>query len=226
MADRGIAVVAQARALWGNERGQIGLLFAIGVTAMMMMTGASIDYIRSSRAKTTLQNATDAVVLAVARDVETVSSNDTLKQMARDRMATMLPNYSFDVTSVSTAGGTITINAEGSLPAGLAAVAGFSTLKQRVTSSAVWGTGKLEVALVLDSTGSMASYNRMVELKKAAAALLAELETSEAGLVKVGIVPFDVNVRVPTSYNRELVQDGLVGEPVLGRMYRRPRPEQ
>jgi Flp pilus assembly protein TadG len=200
MADRGIAVVAQARALWGNERGQIGLLFAIGVTAMMMMTGASIDYIRSSRAKTTLQNATDAVVLAVARDVETVSSNDTLKQMARDRMATMLPNYSFDVTSVSTAGGTITINAEGSLPAGLAAVAGFSTLKQRVTSSAVWGTGKLEVALVLDSTGSMASYNRMVELKKAAAALLAELETSEAGLVKVGIVPFDVNVRVPTSY--------------------------
>jgi len=175
------------------------LLFAIGVTALMMLTGATIDYIRSSRAKTSLQNAADAVVLAVARDVDTVSSNDTLKQMAQDRMATMLPNYTFDVTSVSTAGGMLTINAQGSLPAGLAAVAGFSTLRQRVASSAVWGTGKLEVALVLDSTGSMSTYNRMVELKKAAAALLDELRTSEAGLVKVGIVPFDVNVRVPTS---------------------------
>src|SRR5678816_1765292 len=99
MANHLAAVGARARAFGRNERGQIGLLFAIGVTALMMLTGATIDYIRSSRAKTSLQNAADAVVLAVARDVDTVSSNDTLKQMAQDRMATMLPNYTFDVTS-------------------------------------------------------------------------------------------------------------------------------
>ena len=40
----------------------------------------------------------------------------------------------------------------------------------------------------------------MVELKKAAKAMLDELEASEDGLVKIAIVPFDVNVRVPTSY--------------------------
>ena len=84
-------------------------------------------------------------------------------------------------------------------PAGLTSIIGYSTLKQKVTSAAIWGTGKLEVALVLDSTGSMANFSRMVELKKAAAALLDELQSSEAGLVKVAIVPFDVNVRVATS---------------------------
>jgi uncharacterized protein YegL len=46
----------------------------------------------------------------------------------------------------------------------------------------------------------MAQYDRMVELKKAAKAMLDELQSSEEGLVKIGIVPFDVNVRVATSY--------------------------
>jgi uncharacterized protein YegL len=63
-----------------------------------------------------------------------------------------------------------------------------------------WGTGKLEVALVLDNNGSMANYSRLTEMKKAATALLDELALSEPGLVKVAIVPFDVNVKVPTSY--------------------------
>ena len=40
----------------------------------------------------------------------------------------------------------------------------------------------------------------MVELKKAATALLDELKASEEGLVKIAIVPFDVNVRVANSY--------------------------
>ena len=40
----------------------------------------------------------------------------------------------------------------------------------------------------------------MVELKKAAKAMLDELESSDDGLVKIAIVPFDVNVRVANSY--------------------------
>ena len=64
-------------------------------------------------------------------------------------------DYDFEVTSVATTSGTLTVNAEGSVPAGLTSVAGYETLWQRVTSEATWGTGKLEVALVLDSTGSM-----------------------------------------------------------------------
>jgi hypothetical protein len=40
----------------------------------------------------------------------------------------------------------------------------------------------------------------MAALKAASNALLDELSGSEPGLVKVGMVPFNVNVRVPTSY--------------------------
>ena len=78
-----------------------------------------------------------------------------------------------------------------------------------------WGTGKLEVLMFLDNTGSMAQHNRMVELKKAATALLDEIAGSEPGLAKVGIVPFDVNVRVPTSYRMRAGWVDLVGRQCL-----------
>jgi Flp pilus assembly protein TadG len=183
-----------------DEGGNIILLFGIVGTALILFSGAALDYERSSQARTALQNAADAVVLGVARDAKDGASTDALKTLAASRMATMLPgNYAFSVKSVSTAGGGLTLTAEGAVPAGLTSVIGYSTLKQTVTSAAIWGTGKLEVALVLDSTGSMANFSRMVELKKAAAALLTALQSSEPGLVKVAIVPFDVNVRVPTS---------------------------
>ena len=139
-------------------------------------------------------------MLGIAREAQEETSAEALKQMATGRMATMLPNYNFEVTSAVPTSGTLTISAKGSIAAGLTTVAGYETLEQSVTSQAAWGTGKLEVAMVLDSTGSMAQYNRMVELKKAAKAMLDELELSEEGLVKIAIVPFDVNVRVANSY--------------------------
>ena len=184
-----------------DEGGQVLLIFALAATTMVMFVGVAMDYSRSSRARTSLQNAADAVVLSVAREAQDAASNEALKEMASARMATMLSShYEWEVTSVATTNGTLTLNAEGSVPAGLTGVAGYETLRQRVTSEAAWGTGKLEVALVLDSTGSMSSYNRMVELKKAAAAMLDELKASDEGLVKIAIVPFDVNVRVANSY--------------------------
>jgi Flp pilus assembly protein TadG len=175
-------------------------MFALAVTAMVMFVGVAMDYSRASRAHTKLQNSLDAVVLGIAREAQEGTSAETLKEMATARMATMLPNYDFEVTSVDPSSATLTIQARGSVAAGLTSVAGYETLEQSVTSEATWGTGKLEVAMVLDSTGSMSQYNRMVELKKAAKAMLDELELSEAGLVKIAIVPFDVNVRLPTSY--------------------------
>jgi len=184
-----------------DEGGGIAILFAAGLTAFLLFVGVAMDYARSSRAQTSLQNAADAIVLSLAREAQEETSDEELTEMASEQMATMLRGaYDFSVTSLVTTGSSLTITAEGSIPAGLTTIAGYESLAQQVTSRATWGTGKLEVVLALDSTGSMSNYNRMVELKKAAKAMLDELEASEEGLVKIGIVPFDVNVRVPTSY--------------------------
>jgi Flp pilus assembly protein TadG len=187
------------RRVLGDERANISILFAFVMVPTILFAGFAVDYSRGSLARVTLQNAADATVLTLARGDTTDSA--LLKAAAQQRMSTMVPEwYDFEVNSVTRDGSKMTLNATGEIPAGVSGIIGLSTLDQTVSSEVIWGTGKLEVALVLDNTGSMGSYGRMAAMKDAAEALLDEIATSETGLVKVSIVPFDVNVRVPTSY--------------------------
>ncbi len=66
----------------------------------------------------------------------------------------------------------------------------------------VWGIKKLNLALALDNTGSMASSNKMTALKEAAHNLLNTLQKAEKtpGDIKVSIVPFAVDVNVGTEH--------------------------
>ena len=210
-----------------DERGSIVLNFAITCTALLVLTGGAVDFARTSMAKTNLQNAADSAVLSIARNGSGATTQEALKEFATNYMAAMLPSdYDFEVTSVSRDGNLVQLSAEGSLEPGLSALAGFETLHQSTASEATWGTGKLEVALVLDNTGSMAEHSRMVEMKKAAHALLDELRL-------VGGRPCQDRDRTLRRecegahllQDGELVQDRLVGELVLERLPRRSRPE-
>ena len=68
------------------------------------------------------------------------------------------------------------------------------------TGEVVWGIKKLNLALALDNTGSMASSGKMTALKEAAHNLLNTLKKAEKtpGDVKVSIIPFAVDVNVGT----------------------------
>jgi Flp pilus assembly protein TadG len=190
-----------ARFLVRDERGSIAITFAICSVVLVLFTGAALDYARMSRSYTMLQNAADAALLSVAHTAKDSSDTDALKQQTYDTMAAMLPDgFDFQITNFTKSGSTLNMSAKGVVPASLTAVVGYNQFEPSATSEVYWGTGKVEVLLVLDNTGSMSSFGRMTALKEAAAALLDELEGSEEGLVKVGIVPFDVYVRVPTSY--------------------------
>jgi Flp pilus assembly protein TadG len=190
-----------ARFLVRDERGSIAITFAICSVVLVLFTGAALDYARMSRSYTMLQNAADAALLSVAHSAKDSSDTDALKQQTYDTMAAMLPDgFDFQITNFTKSGSTLNMSAKGVVPASLTAVVGYNQFEPSATSEVYWGTGKVEVLLVLDNTGSMSSFGRMTALKEAAAALLDELEGSEEGLVKVGIVPFDVYVRVPTSY--------------------------
>jgi hypothetical protein len=69
------------------------------------------------------------------------------------------------------------------------------------SSEIVWGIKKLNIALALDNTGSMASSGKLTALKEAAHNLLTTLKAAEKtpGDIKVSIVPFANDVNVGTS---------------------------
>lgn len=196
-----MALFIRFRSILRDEGGMIAITFAFSSLALLVLMGAAIDYTRISKSSAQLQNASDSALLAVAHTAQDNANLDTLRQLAADYMETMLPSgYDFEITSFSKEGSTLSMTATGVIQATLTSVIGYEEFQPSVSSEVYWGTGKIEVLLVLDNTGSMGQHGRMAAMKDAASAFLDELSGSEASLVKVGIVPFDVNVRVPTTY--------------------------
>jgi uncharacterized protein YegL len=76
------------------------------------------------------------------------------------------------------------------------------TMEIGSSAEVVWGMKRLELALALDNTGSMASSQKMTQLKLAAKDLLKTLQNAakKPEDVKVSIVPFATDVNVGTGY--------------------------
>jgi hypothetical protein len=82
---------------------------------------------------------------------------------------------------------------------------GKTSMTFSASTEVLWGIKKLNLALVLDNTGSMSSSQKMTNLKAAAHNLLDTLKKAakEPGDVKVAIVPFATDVNVGTNYVNE-----------------------
>jgi Mg-chelatase subunit ChlD len=164
------------------------------------MVGAAVEYGRSAEAQTKLQAATDAAALAAARQPRSMAPAEFTAQ-ARKAFDTVLPPGARITTTEFTAsrtGNAIEVKAKASLATSLIQPLGFSKVDIASESHSQLGSRKVEVVLALDNTGSMASNNKMPELKRAAKSLIDILEGSvaEPGQVKIGIVPFATTVRV------------------------------
>jgi Mg-chelatase subunit ChlD len=82
------------------------------------------------------------------------------------------------------------------------------------SSEVVWGVKRLELALALDNTGSMASDGKMPALKTAAHNLLDTLKKAakKPEDIKVAIVPFDTTVNIGTEYQDQFWVDYSVND--------------
>ena len=80
---------------------------------------------------------------------------------------------------------------------------GFRTINLTATSTAKWGASRLRVALVLDTTGSMASDGKIGALITATKNLLGQLQSAASvdGDVYVSIIPFAKDVRIENNYD-------------------------
>jgi Mg-chelatase subunit ChlD len=78
------------------------------------------------------------------------------------------------------------------------ALMGIKKLNVAAASTVAWGGMKLEIALVLDNTGSMATSGKMDALRSATDSFLTIMQKAAPmpGDVKIGIVPFDFQVNV------------------------------
>jgi Flp pilus assembly protein TadG len=197
-----------------DERGAVSIIFALSFLPVLAMSGAALDYGRAVQTRTKLQSALDSAVLVAARDSANLTDAQ-LTQRARDYVAANVgtndPSITLDTINVSRVGKVISIDSQATVQTAMLGVIGINSIPVTGQAKSTWGDFNIEIALVLDNTGSMSSSNKMVELKRAlcgepscqtsqpSSGFMKIMRDAAGGpdRIKVGLVPFDTTVRMP-----------------------------
>ena len=185
-----------------ERKGNVAILFAIAVVPIIGAMGAAIDYSMANAQRTAMQAAIDATALALVKIMP--ASQQELNARGAEWFAanlgtTPITNIQLTITPST---GKLNLEAVGIYKPEIVNVLGVQEFPVGAKSEATWGIGKIEVALALDNTGSMAWSGKMTQLKIAANQLLDTLEMAAKtpGDAKVAIIPFGFQVRLDTAY--------------------------
>jgi hypothetical protein len=180
--------------------GNVSLFLGIAALPLMLSVGVATDMIRMNATRTVLQNAADAAAIAGA------ASNDKTEEfLLKSVNAYLESNNAFHVTQYVTdvdhaldkEKGTFTVKIKGTIPGSFMSLVGFDDLTVGALSVANMGSESLELALVLDNTGSMAGA-KIGNLKTAATNLVNTIitESPDTTNIKMAVVPFAQYVNV------------------------------
>jgi Flp pilus assembly protein TadG len=192
----------KARAFIAAKGGNITIIFALTTIPVIGLVGAAIDYSRANSAKAAMQAAADATALMLSKEITTLTPAQ-VSQKANAYFAALFHRNEvtgITLTPVYTASGgsQLQLTGSGKVPTSFTKVMGFSDLKIDVSSTVRWGNSRLRVALVLDTTGSMADAGKITALKTATKNLLSQLQSAatQNGDVYASIIPFSKDVNV------------------------------
>jgi Flp pilus assembly protein TadG len=185
-----------------GTRGSVTTISAFSFIVMLLAAGAAFDYQRWVQTQSRLQNALDAALLAAASSGEdnTKKLEPIVAAYLEANWATVYPDVKITYEIKITDNGRLAARARATVPTTIMALAGIKKMTADVKAQVARGGTVLELALVLDTTGSMASNNRMVELKKAANDLLQTLVKDGGEDVRIAVVPYSAYVNVGTTY--------------------------
>ncbi len=186
------------------QGGNVAVLFGIAIVPILGFVGAAVDYARVNNARTAMQTALDTAALMISKDAAGLTAAQ-ITQKATDYFNALYKHpealniaITATYTNSAAAGSKIVLNGSATMKTDFMKVVGYPNLDFGTSSTTVWGTTKLRVAMALDNTGSMSSSGKMSALKTAAKNLIDQMQTAAKtnGDVYISIVPFakDVNV--------------------------------
>ena len=178
--------------------GNITIITALSLLATFIACGTAIDFGRLLTARTRLAAAIDAAALQAGSS--TATDPERLKVLAA---AVVERNYSESehgpITSfrLSEANGQIDISAKVTFRTSLLGLAGIRTIDIPVSAQVIRSGSNIEVALILDTTGSM-SGNKLKSLKSAASSFIDAVvwDDQTKFYSKVALVPYSAGVNL------------------------------
>ncbi|MEM8814034.1 MAG: VWA domain-containing protein [Pseudomonadota bacterium] len=183
-----------------DTRGNVLMMVTFAIIPIIGIAGAGLDFSRTIAMRTNYQGAADNAALAAALigGPKTTPMKDNADLLFDTNIdGELVANVTARELAVNQTGAEFryayTVNF--AVPTTFLSVLGINSLSGSVNSSAVSSANKAEIALVLDSTGSMGTSNRMNELKTAVQSFFDKFEP-KADVVKISVVPFDTQVRL------------------------------
>ena len=191
----------------GNRQGGVAMVFAIALIPFMGTVGIAVDYARAGQAKAAIQGALDSTAIAMAKQAPR-TTEAALASMGNYYFAALMlkeAELAHSTVDVRKTDKLVTLKVRATMKTSLAGLFGFPEWDIDVKAASAYGTRKIEVALVLDNTGSMASANKIGELKKASHTLITMLSAAavQPDQIKVAIVPYTTRVNLGTGYRDE-----------------------
>lgn len=194
---------AFARRFWRRRDGNVAMMWALMGAVLLGLLGITVDFTRAQMLRAQMQNAVDGAALAAARgDTQTEAQR---QQAARAFFEAEMGELSQNATlTIADLPGTnqVTVSATMPMPLSIARLVRNEDWTLHVSSDAERSGLNVEVAMVLDVTGSM-SGTRISTLRTAASELVNTVvrDVQTPYYSKVGIVPYSIGVNVGSLAN-------------------------
>ncbi len=195
-----------------DEKGAVAVIFGLSLIPVMLSAGIAVDYSRISHTRGIVAEALDAAVLMSGQALaEGRTVNRKFRQEfeafflanvnGRTNLADMVRIASFDANPAT---GKVSARVNTDVKMAFMGIVGKNAVTITIDSEARFSSKKVELAMMLDVTGSMRSQGKLAALKKAATNAIDILIPASAtnSKVRIGLVPYSSSVNMGRSLSR------------------------
>lgn len=189
-----------------DERGNVAMIFGLAVMPLVIGAGAAMDYSRASDHSAALKAGTDATALILCQLPGTTTTAD-LNKLALNGVQSYMKSATVTLNSLQFTNSprAVTLTTSATYNTAFMKIVNKPTMTLGATAACSAAETYFEVALALDTTGSMASsggtQTKMEAAKSAAKSFVDYMYTTGAqpGHLKMSLVPFAASVAIPTA---------------------------
>ena len=178
-----------------DRNGNFAIIFSFMVVPLMLGVGLAVDYSNLLRVRQELQIAADSAAIAVSQKGDTLGKKDA--KVLGDKFVDGNFDPTYTKFKLRRKGDLVIVDAKTKVPFNFMGLLGMKEMTVSVHSSAEISTVSYEIALALDTTGSMAG-GKLASMKDAVNRMVDNLEAQNPnnGSLKFSVVPFSSMVNV------------------------------